>query len=495
MSDSFQRSNLAQSMEAQRAEVEHALTRSPFRIYADRMGQQGAKTINILQVAWILRVKRGCETVFTRLPELLASGERLAKDLRNLRDDGRLGVSWREYIRDAGERAILLIDLLRESGDLFLEHEAAGCPPVLFYEYEKIMDGRDLPVKSNFVLLRIIPSQDVTVDYSRRRPFVIIPPRAGHTAGVGAHEHDSQLGVALREGHPVYLVSFRREPEQDQQLSDVAYAEAAFVREVIRRHPRAPLPAIIGNCQAGWATLVLAATNPDLTGPIVINGSPVTAVSGNIGDNTFRYIAGIFGGVWIPMLLCDLGQGMFDGANLIHNFEMLNPERRLFLKYAELFRDVDTTRESFLATEKWWSSFCLLHENEICWILENLFIGNRLGKNMAYLGSGRQHVDLKQIRAPIIVFASHGDKVTPPQQALNWITDVYENEEEIRVRGQHIIYMVHDDIGHLGIFVSSKVVNREFRQVATTLEAIEALMPGLYEMCIKDVQEELAPVV
>ncbi|MCA1438613.1 DUF3141 domain-containing protein, partial [Bradyrhizobium sp. BRP20] len=78
-----------------------------------------------------------------------------------------------------------------------------------------------------------------------------------------------QLGVALREGHPVYLVSFRREPEQDQQLSDVAYAEATFVREVIRRHPRAPLPAIIGNCQAGWATLVLAATNPDLTGPIV----------------------------------------------------------------------------------------------------------------------------------------------------------------------------------------------------------------------------------
>jgi len=138
-------------MEAQRAELEHALTGSPFRIYADRMVQQGAKTINILQVAWILRVKRGCEMVFTRLPELLASGERLAKDLRNLRDDGRLGVSWREYIRDAGERAILLIDLLRESGDLFLEYEAAGCPPVLFYEYEKIMDGRDLPVKSNFV--------------------------------------------------------------------------------------------------------------------------------------------------------------------------------------------------------------------------------------------------------------------------------------------------------------------------------------------------------
>ncbi|WP_439371726.1 DUF3141 domain-containing protein [Bradyrhizobium sp. DASA03120] len=488
MSDSFQRSNLAQSMKAQRAELEHALTHSPFRAHADRMIEAGARTINVLQIGWTLRVKRSCERVFMLLPELLASGERLAKDLRNLRENGQIGVSWREYIRDASQRTILLMDLLRESGDIFLEHEAAGCPPALFYKYETIMDGRDLPIKSNFVLLRIIPPQDVTADYSRRRPFVIIPPRAGHTAGVGAHAPDSQVGVVLREGHPVYMVGFRREPEQDQHLSYVACAEAAFVREVARRHPRAPLPAVVGNCQAGWATLVMAATNPDLTGPIVINGSPVTAVSGNIGDNTFRYIAGIYGGVWIPMFLCDLGKGMFDGANLIHNFELLNPER-LFLKYAELFRDVDTARGSFLASEKWWSSFCLLHENEICWILENLFIGNRLGKNKAYLGSERQHVDLKQIRAPIVVFASHGDNVTPPQQALNWITDIYENEEEIRVRGQHIIYMVHNDIGHLGIFVSSKVVNREFRQVATTFEAIEALMPGLYEMCVKDIQE------
>ncbi|MCP3397100.1 DUF3141 domain-containing protein [Bradyrhizobium sp. CCGB20] len=488
MSDSFQRSNAAESMKAQRAELELEFNQSPFRIYADRTIEVGAKTINVLQMTWTLRAKRSCEMAFSRLPELLASGERLAKDLWNLRKDGRIGLSWREYIRDAGERAILLMDVLRESGDIFLEYEAAGCPPALFYEYETIMDGRDLPVKSNFVLLRMIPAQDVTVDYSHRRPFVIIPPRAGHTAGVGAHAADSQVGVALRAGHPVYLVSFRREPEPDQHLSDVAYAEAAFVREVMRRHPRAALPAIIGNCQAGWATLVMAATNPDLTGPITINGSPVSAVSGNIGDNTFRYIAGIFGGVWIPMFLCDLGKGMFDGANLIHNFELLNPER-LFLKYADLFRDVDTARESFLATERWWASFCLLHENEICWILENLFIGNRLARNRAYLASERQHVDLKQIGAPIIVFTSHGDNVTPPQQALNWITDAYENEEEIRVRGQRIIYLVHNDVGHLGIFVSSKVVNREFRQVATTLEAIEALMPGLYEMCVTDIQE------
>ncbi|MBQ0819067.1 DUF3141 domain-containing protein [Microvirga sp. HBU67558] len=475
-------------MKTQRDELDGAFFRSPFSIYVDRSVGANARTVAILRDALMLRAKRSGELASMRLPEFLATGERLAIGLRNLYENGRLGEYWTEYIIDAIDRALLLLNTVRESGDIFLDHEAAGCPPVLFYKYDAIMDGRELPLKSNFVLLRLIPPQDVTTDPSRR-PFVIVPPRAGHCVGVGAHAADSQAGVALREGHPVYLVAFRREPEQGQQLSDVAYAQAAFVREVMRRHPRAPLPAIVGNCQAGWATLVLAATNPDLTGPIVINGSPVSAVSGNIGDSSFRYIAGIFGGVWIPMFLCDLGNGIFDGAYLIQNFELLNPESRLFLKYAEIYRDVDTARESFLAREKLWGSFCLLHENEICWILENLFIGNRLARNRANLVSERQHIDLKQIRAPIVVFTSHGDNVTPPQQALNWITDVYQNEEEVRVRGQRIIYMVHNDVGHLGIFVSSRVINREFNQVATILEAIETLMPGLYEMCIKDVEE------
>ncbi|WP_245270810.1 DUF3141 domain-containing protein [Rhizobium sp. Pop5] len=110
------------------------------------------------------------------------------------------------------------MDLLRQRGDIFLEHEAAGCPPVFFCDYETVMDGNDLPLKSNYVLLRMIPPQGVNVD-DTKRPFIIICPRAGHSPGVGGHKEDSQVGVAFREGHPVYLVSFRREPEGGQYLS------------------------------------------------------------------------------------------------------------------------------------------------------------------------------------------------------------------------------------------------------------------------------------
>ncbi|MCA1438472.1 DUF3141 domain-containing protein [Bradyrhizobium sp. BRP20] len=41
------------------------------------------------------------------------------------------------------------------------------------------------------------------------------------------------------KGHPVYLVRFQRETEQDQHPSCVTHAEAAIVRKVMRRHPHA----------------------------------------------------------------------------------------------------------------------------------------------------------------------------------------------------------------------------------------------------------------
>lgn len=187
-----------------------------------------------------------------------------------------------DYLRDAWQRWILTLDVLRERGDIFLEHEAAGCPPVLGYDYEVVMDGADLPRPCNYVLLRIVPPEGCTV-LNRKRPYVIIDPRAGHGAGIGGFKPDSQVGVALKDGHPVYFVAFRRDPEPGQTLADVAHAEAEFVREVMRRHPDSPNPAVAGNCQGGWACLLMAATHPDLRGPVVLNGAPVAAWSARWG--------------------------------------------------------------------------------------------------------------------------------------------------------------------------------------------------------------------
>ncbi|MGF1477594.1 MAG: DUF3141 domain-containing protein [Geminicoccaceae bacterium] len=399
-----------------------------------------------------------------------------------------LAGAFADYLTDASQRWILSLDALRKRGDIFLEHEAAGAPPVLIYDYEVVVDGADLPRPCNYVLIRITPPEGVDV-FDWKRPYMIIDPRAGHGPGIGGFKPDSQVGVALKDGHPVYFVTFRPMPEPDQVLADVTHAEAAFLREVRRRHPNAPKPIVVGNCQGCWATAILAATNPDLAGPIVLNGAPMAYWSGRLGQDPMRYSGGTSGGVLPAMILSDLGGCVFDGAHLVLNFEMLNPGRTWFRKYYDLFATIDTGEERFLEFEKWWGGFFLMNGEEIRWIVDNLFVGNRLSKNEARLETGRP-IDLKLIRAPIIVFASHGDNITPPQQALNWIVDTYADEREIEIRGQRIIYMVHEQVGHLGIFVSSSVAKREHTQVASTVKTIEALPPGLFEMVIEDVVGE-----
>lgn len=396
--------------------------------------------------------------------------------------------NWLQYSTDFVQRSVLFWDTIRQRGNNFIEHEQAGKPPVLHFDYEIVVDARTFERPVNYALLRIIPPEGVTVD-PKRRPYVIIDPRAGHGPGIGGFKDDSQVGVALREGHPVYFIIFFPQPEPGQTLLDVCDAESHFVHKVRELHPDSPKPAILGNCQGGWAAMMLAASDPDDTGPIVINGAPMSYWGGawkeGEGDNPMRYAGGMLGGTWMASLAADLGDGLFDGAYLVQNMENLNPANTFWDKYYHVFANVDTEPPRFLEFERWWGGFYLLNREEIEWIVQELFVGNDLwtGKVRA---KGGKPFDLREIKSPIVLFASMGDNITPPQQAFNWVADVYGSTEEIKARGQTIVGLLHQDIGHLGIFVSGKVAKKEHKQIVSVLRSIEALPPGLYGMKINE---------
>jgi pimeloyl-ACP methyl ester carboxylesterase len=402
-----------------------------------------------------------------------------------------------EYTLDASQRGILFWDTMRRAGNDFVAHEKAGCPPVLVFDYETLVDGRTLPRPCNYALVRIIPPAGTRPTDPAMRPFIIIDPRAGHGAGIGGFKSDSQVGVALRRGHPVYFVVFFRDPEPKQTILDITAAERAFLRKVHELHPAAQKPVVIGNCQGGWAVMMLGASDPDLMGPLVLNGAPLSYWAGERGKNPMRYMGGLAGGSWPAALMADLGNGRFDGANLVLNFESLSPANTWFRKYWNLYEHADSEADRFLEFERWWGGFFLMNRDEIRWIVENLFIGDRFARGEISAGPGRSGAtfNMRAIRSPIIVFASAGDNITPPGQALRWIADVYRDETEIKALGQTIVYMVHDEIGHLGIFVSGKIANREHTEIANTLDMIEAVAPGLYEMHITGDGDGAAPQV
>ncbi|NLP64775.1 DUF3141 domain-containing protein [Paraburkholderia sacchari] len=392
------------------------------------------------------------------------------------------------YAMDVAERSVLFWDTLRQRGNGFVEQARNGLQPVLHFDHELVIDGRTLARPVNYALVRLLPPDGVVVDVSKR-PYVIIDPRAGHGPGIGGFKDDSQAGVALRAGHPVYFVIFFRDPEPGQTLLDVCEAEQQFIRKVGELHPDSEKPAIVGNCQGGWAAMMLASSDPDHTGPLVINGAPMSYWSGawseGEGDNPMRYSGGMLGGTWLASLTADLGNGKFDGAHLVQNFENLNPANSLWDKYYHLFDNVDTEPPRFLDFERWWGGYYLMNREEIEWITSNLFVGNKLWSGEVR-GLGGTAFDLRAIKSPIILFASLGDNITPPQQAFNWVADIYASTEEIKARGQVIVGLVHQSIGHLGIFVSGKVARKEHQQIASVLEAIEAFPPGLYGMEIAE---------
>lgn len=410
-----------------------------------------------------------------------------------------------DYLTDAFQRSVLFMDVLRKRGNIYFEHRKNGKPPVLTFGHDLILEGKALERPVNFSLVQIRDRRHKDKELAggdekrkthvppkphdpKKRPIIIVDPRAGHGPGIGGSKRDSEIGMALEEGHPVYFLIFTADPVPGQTLADVHAAQIRFIEEVIRRHPDAEKPAIIGNCQAGWAAALVGADRPDLTGPLVFNGAPLSYWAGRNGTNPMRYRGGLFGGVWLTSLWSDLGNGIFDGANLVAGFEDLNPANTFWKKLYHLYANVDTEENRFLEFERWWNGFFRMNREEIHYIVENLFVGNKLEDGRLVL-DGRP-VDLKNIKAPILVFASKGDNITPPQQALNWVVKVFKSVEEIRQNQQVVVYMVHETIGHLGIFVSGAVSRKEHREIIAGLDLMEYLAPGLYEMIIEPNAED-----
>jgi Protein of unknown function (DUF3141) len=385
-----------------------------------------------------------------------------------------------EYMIDATQRSVLFWDVMRQRGNQYREHLAETAPHVLDYGAELVVDGRKLERPVNYALVRIVPPPGAEIDLTRR-PFVVVDPRAGHGPGIGGFKADSEIGVVFKAGHPCYFIGFLPDPMAGQTLEDISRAEALFLEKVVALHPDADgKPCVIGNCQAGWAVMMLAAVRPELFGPLIVAGSPLSYWAGVRGKNPMRYSGGLLGGSWLTALTSDLGHGKFDGAWLVQNFENLNPANTLWTKPYNLYSKIDTEAPRYLGFERWWGGHVNLNAEEIQFIVDQLFVGNNLAAARIQTSEGTT-VDLRNIRSPIVVFCSKGDNITPPQQALGWILDLYDDVDEIRSYGQTIVYTIHESIGHLGIFVSTGVARKEHGEFSNNIDMIEVLPPGLYE--------------
>ena len=135
-----------------------------------------------------------------------------------------------EYTTDAMQRSVLYADAMRRRGNTYIEHLKNGQPPVLTFKYEMILDGREFKKPVNYALVRIseqraekrTPEEKEAgrrkklrgkTELLPKRPIVIIDPRAGHGPGIGGSKRNSEIGMALEHGYPVYFYSLLYESD------------------------------------------------------------------------------------------------------------------------------------------------------------------------------------------------------------------------------------------------------------------------------------------
>ena len=144
-----------------------------------------------------------------------------------------------EYLADAWQRMILTWDVLRERGDEYLEHEVSNKPPVLVFDYEMVIDGRQLPRPANYALVRIKPQADHPPTDREQAPV------RGHRSAGRARPGHRRLQDRQRDrhrakqGHPCYFVMFFPQPVPGQTIESVCAAEGVFLRKVNELHPHA----------------------------------------------------------------------------------------------------------------------------------------------------------------------------------------------------------------------------------------------------------------
>ena len=393
-----------------------------------------------------------------------------------------------DYATDFWQRSVIFLDVLRRSGNQQAEMTSRPISAVPVYDFEVIAKGTSLPRPVNYALVRLVPPKGAVIDQTRR-PVIVIDPRAGQGPGIAGFKPVSEVGEAFKAGHPVYGIGFASDPVEGQTIEDVAEAFTAFFEKVIELQPQATgKPLVFGNCQAGWHLVMAACMRPDLPGPLVLAGAPLSYWAGVHGKNPMRYSAGLLGGSWVARLVSDLGGGIFDGAWLVSNFDSLNLANTLWTKKYNVWSNPEKEQERYLGFERWWGDFVRVRGEELQYMVDNLFIGNKLS-TAQMVTHNRRRLDIRDIKSPILCFCSHGDNITPPQQALDWILDNYDSVDEIRRHGQTIFYCLHPSAGHLAIFVGTKVAAKEHSEFINYTDLIDLMAPGLWEIVITDKTE------
>ena len=244
-------------------------------------------------------------------------------------------------------------------------------------------------------------------------PTLVDAPHAGHTAVIADyHQGQSLIETLLANGiNNVALTDWKTATDDikdfdiDNYLADVVVAIDDLGGRVN----------LVGLCQGGWVSAMIAARFPDKVNSLVLAGAPIDT---DAGDGPIKRMVKAS-----PMSfyveLVELGDGLMKGKFMLQGWKNMHPEQHYIQDHVDLYEHIDDP--AYLAKEETFNSW---YENPIDlpgrWYLqaiEQLFKENRLAKGK-FIGLGRV-LDLRNITCPTYLLAGAADDITTPEQVLD----------------------------------------------------------------------------
>ena len=291
-------------------------------------------------------------------------------------------------------------------------------------------------------------------------PTLVDAPHAGHTAVIADyHKGQSLIETLLTNGIEHVALTDWRSATDDMKDLEIDNYLAEIIVAIDDLGGRVNL---VGLCQGGWVSAMIAARFPAKVNSLVLAGAPIDT---DAGDGPIKRMVHASPLSFYEELVA-LGGGSMKGKFMLQGWKNMHPEQHYIRDHIDLYEHIDDP--AYIAKNK---SFKSWYENPIDlpgrWylqVIKQLFKENRLAKG-EFVGLGRK-LSLGNIVCPVYLLAGAEDDITTPEQVLD-AADYFGTSRERIVRKTV-------PGGHIGLFMGARTLHDHWPSIAAWIGAQQA---------------------
>lgn len=291
-------------------------------------------------------------------------------------------------------------------------------------------------------------------------PVVIDAPYAGHDATIADYSKGQSLVQTLLSSglKRVFVTDWKsatlamRDFDIDKYLAELN----AIIDDLGGKVH------LVGLCQGGWMSAMLACRFPEKVASLTLAGSPIDADG---GDGPIKKMVHSLPFKFYEDLVIS-GGGLMLGRYMLAGWKNMHPDKQYVEKYIDLYQHIED--RNYIARteqfERWYESPLNLPGRYYLQAIGDLFKANKFAKG-EFKGLGKL-LSLKDIRIPLYLLAGESDDITTREQVFNAEALVGTPPEHIRKK--------LTPGGHIGLFMGTNTLKNVWPEIAEWIKNYRA---------------------